>query len=117
MRYARGMVDAIIRLTTLLVAVMVVINLGYAGMLAARLMRRVRRQYPDRWVWLFLPTWSSPREAVAWFACWRGILRSADPLVAAVRTDGRSTIVRHAQLFAWTEIWAMLVILMAPYAA
>ena len=111
------MVDAIIRLTTLLIAVMVVINLGYAAMLAGRLVRRVRQQHPDRWVWLFMPTWSSPREALTWFSSWRAILRSADPLVASVRADGRSMLVRHAQLFAWTETWAMLVILLAPHAA
>jgi hypothetical protein len=66
---------------------------------------------------LCLPTWGSPREASAWFSSWRAILRSPDPLVAAVRADGRSMMVRHAQLFAWTETWAMLVIFMAPYAA
>jgi hypothetical protein len=111
------MVDAIIRLTTMLVVVMVVINLGYAGMLAVRLARRIRQQHPDRWVWLLLPTWRSPREALAWFSAWCAILCSTDPLVASVRADGRSMIVRHAQLFAWTETWAMLVIFMAPYAA
>jgi len=111
------MVDAIIRLTTLLVAVMVVINLGHAAVLATKLALRVRQQHPDRWVWLCLPTWTSPREAFAWLSSWRAILGSADPLVVALRADGRCMIVRHAQLFAWTETWAMLVILMAPYAA
>jgi hypothetical protein len=64
-----------------------------------------------------MPLWRSPRDAWTWVASWRRVLGSGDPLVAAVRADGRSIVLRHAQLFAWTETWAMLVILIAPHAA
>ena len=111
------MVDAIIRITTLLVVVVALVNLGHAVMLAARLARRVRQRHPERWLNLWLPAWRSPREALSWFATWRALLGSADPLIAALRIDGRTVMVRHAQLFAWSETWAMLVILIAPYAS
>ena len=111
------MVDAIIRITTLLVVVVALVNLGHAVMLAARLARRVRQRHPERWLNLWLPAWRSPREALSWFATWRALLGSADPLITALRIDGRTVMVRHAQLFAWSETWAMLVILIAPYAS
>src|SRR2546423_5636309 len=106
-----GMVDAIIRITTLLIAVIALVNLGHGLLLAARLARRVRQRYPERWIALVLPAWRSPREAFSWLMTWRTLLSSADPLIAALRTDGRTVIVRHAQLFAWSETWAMLVVL------
>lgn len=117
LRYPGGMVDAIIRLTTLLVAVVALMNLGHAVVLGARLVRRVRQRHPDRWIELWLPTWRSPREALTWLASWREILGSGDPLLAAIRRDGRTVLVRHAQLFAWSETWSMLVVLIAPYSA
>jgi hypothetical protein len=111
------MVDAIIRITTVLVVVVALVNLGHAILLGARLAHRVRQRHPERWLDLFLPAWRSPREALGWLATWRALLFSADPLIAALRTDGRTILVRHAQLFAWSESWSMLVILIAPYAA
>jgi hypothetical protein len=105
------MADAIIRITTLLVAVVAVVNFGYAVLLVARLARRVRQRYPERWLGLWLPAWRSPREALDWLATWRAILSSADPLIAAFRRDARVLMLRHAQLFAWSETWAMLVVL------
>jgi hypothetical protein len=110
------MVDAIIRITTLLVAVIALVNLGHGVLLATRLARRVRQRHPERWLELWLPAWRSPREAFNWLATWRALLGSADPLIAALRTDGRTVMVRHAQLFAWSETWSMLVVLIAPYA-
>ena len=110
------MVDAIIRVTALMVALVAIANLGHSVLLAVRLARRVRQRYPDLWLQLWLPAWRSPREALIWLETWRGILGSGDPLVAAIRLDGRTVMVRHAQLFAWAETWAMLVVLMAPYA-
>lgn len=111
------MVDAIIRITTLLVAVVAIVNFGYAVVLIARLARRVHQRHPDRFLELWLPAWRSPREALQWLATWRTILGSADPLIAAVRGDARVVMLRHAQLFAWSETWAMLVVLIAPYSA
>jgi hypothetical protein len=109
------MADAIIRVTMLLVLAVAALNLGYAVLLGARLARRVREQHPDRWVRLLVPAWGSPREVAAWFRDWRAILRgSTDPLVATVRRDGRTMMMRHAQLFAWSELWALAVVVIAP---
>jgi hypothetical protein len=111
------MVDAIIRITTLLVVGIALVNVAHAALLLARLAGRVRQQHPDTWTTLWLPAWRSPAEAVRWLRAWRTVFGSNDPLVAAVRTDGRTVLLRHAQLFAWSESWAMLVIIIAPYAA
>jgi hypothetical protein len=110
------MVDAIIRITTLLVTVVAIVNVGYAGLLGVRLVRRVRQRHPDRWLALWLPAWRSPREALLWLATWRAVLCSSDPLIAALRRDARMLMLRHAQLFAWSETWSMLVLLIAPHA-
>ena len=107
------MVDAIIRITTLLVVTVALVNLGHAVLLTARLARRLRQRQPRRWLEFWLPVWRSPREARRWLGQWRAVLGGADPLIAAVRADGRTLIVRHAQLFAWSETWAMLVVLIA----
>jgi hypothetical protein len=111
------MVDAIIRITMLLVAVVAIVNLGHGVLVAARLARRVAQRHPERGLELWLPAWRSPRELLGWFATWRALLGSADPLIAALRVDGRVVVLRHAQLFAWAETWAMLVVLIAPYAS
>jgi hypothetical protein len=111
------MVDAIIRITTLLVVLVGTLNAAHAALLVARLARRIRQRHPDRWLQLWLPAWRSPREARAWLRSWREVLGAPDPLVAAIRADGRTVLVRHAQLFAWSETWSMLVVLIAPYAA
>jgi hypothetical protein len=107
------MVDAIIRITVMLVAVVALVNLGYGVRLAGRLARCARQRHPNGWLGLWLPAWRSPREAVAWLAAWRALLTSTDPLIAAVRRDGRTVLMRHAQLFAWCETWAMLVVLIS----
>jgi len=111
------MVDAIIRITTVLVVMVATVNLGHAVLLGVRLARRIRQRHPDRWMELWVPAWRSPREALAWVKSWREALGSSDPLVAAIRLDGRAVLIRHAQLFAWSETWSMLVVLIAPYAA
>ena len=110
------MVDAIIGITTVLVTGVAIVNVGSAALLGARLVRRVRQRNPERWLDLWLPAWRSPREALAWLAAWRAILDSTDPLIAAVRRDARVLMLRHVQLFAWSESWAMLVTLIAPHA-
>ncbi|HEY7518933.1 MAG TPA: hypothetical protein VIE36_11635 [Methylomirabilota bacterium] len=111
------MVNAIIQITTVLVVVVAIVNMGYAVLLGARLVRRVQERHPERWLELCLPAWRSPREALNWLATWRAILGSADPLIAARRGELRVALLRHAQLFAWSESWAMLVVLIAPYSA
>ena len=111
------MVEAIIRITTVLVVLVALVNAGHAVLLGVRLARRVRQRHPDRWMDLWFPAWRSPREALAWLKSWRAVLGSSDPLMAAIRLDGRAVLVRHAQLFAWAETWSMLAVLIAPYAA
>lgn len=110
------MVDAIIRVTAVLVAVVAVLNIAHGALLGVRLARTVRQRHPDRWLELWVPVWSSPREALRWLGAWREMLGSADPLVAAIRVDVRAVLLRHAQLFAWSETWSMLVVLVAPHA-
>ena len=110
------MVDAIIRITTLLVAVVAIVNMGYAALLGVRLARRIHQRHPEHGLALWLPVWRSPREALRWLATWRAVLCSTDPLIAAVRRDARMLMLRHAQLFAWSETWSMLVLLIAPHA-
>jgi hypothetical protein len=110
------MVEAIIRITTLLVAVVAILNVGYAALLGVRLARRIGQRHPERSRELWLPVWQSPREALRWLRTWGTILGSADPIIAALRTDARVLLLRHAQLFAWSQSWAMLALLIAPYA-
>lgn len=111
------MVDAIIRITTLLVALVAILNIGYAVLLAVRLARRIAQRHPERGLELWLPAWRSPREAFRWMRTWGAIFASTDPVIAALRRDARVLMLRHAQLFAWSESWAMLIILIAPYAS
>ena len=105
------MVDAIIRITALLVALVALVNIGHAVLVGVRLARRIVQRHPGR---LWLPAWRSPREALGWLATWRSILGSTDPLIAGLRGDARRVMLRHAQLFAWSETWAMLAVLIAP---
>ena len=111
------MVEQIIRITTLLVAVVATVNAAHGAVLAVRLARRIRARHPDRWLQLLFPAWRSPHEARAWLRFWREALGAPDPLLAAIRADGRAVLIRHARLFAWSETWSMLVVLIAPYAA
>ena len=108
------MVDAIIRITTLMVTAVALVNIGYAVLIGVRLARRIAQRHPGRSLGLWLPAWRSPREALGWLATWRSILGSTDPLIAGLRGDARRMMLRHAQLFAWSETWAMLAVLIAP---
>jgi hypothetical protein len=108
------MVDSIIRITTLLVAAVALVNIGYAVLIGVRLARRIAQRHPGRALGLWLPAWRSRREALGWLATWRSILGSTDPLIATLRGDARRVMLRHAQLFAWSETWAMLAVLIAP---
>ena len=108
------MVDAIIRITALLVALVALVNIGHAVLIGVRLGRRIAERHPGRSLALWLPAWRSPREALGWLATWRSILGSTDPLIAGLRGDARRVMLRHAQLFAWSETWAMLAVLIAP---
>src|SRR5687767_1912260 len=51
------MVDAIIRITTLLVAAVALVNIGYAVLISVRLARRIAQRHPGRALGLWLPAW------------------------------------------------------------
>jgi len=59
-------------------------------------------------------TLGSLRAARAWLATWRGILRSGDPMMAAIRVDGRCVIARHVQLMLSSHAWVIVVATMVP---
>jgi len=108
------MVDAIVRLTGIAVIVIATINVAHGIAVLARLVAHVTRRYPHLRLDLWLPVWSTRREAHAWLATWKGILRSGDPVMAAIRVDGRTVFGRHMQLMLSSEAWAMVAATMVP---
>jgi hypothetical protein len=111
------MIEAIIRITALLVTAMAVVNLAHTVLLIARLARRLRQRHPDRWLEFWLPAWRTPREALAWLRDWRSVFASPDPVLLAIRVDAGAMMTRHAQLFAGSEAWAMMVALVVTQLA
>jgi hypothetical protein len=108
------MVDVIVRMTGLAVIVIAAINIVHGFAVIARFVAHVTRRYPHLRFDLWLPLWSSRRDALAWLSTWRGILRSGDPVMAAIRVDGRTVMGRHLQLMLSSEAWAMVVATMVP---
>ena len=108
------MVDVIVRITGLAVLAVAVMNLAHGALVATRLIAYVTRRYPHLRLDLWIPRWSNARDARAWLATWRGILRSGDPMMAAIRLDGRSVIARHVQLLASSQAWMFVVATMVP---
>jgi hypothetical protein len=108
------MVDVIVKLTGLAVLVVAALNLAQGALVAARLIAHVTRRYPHLHLGLWFPRWEDARDARAWLATWRGILRSGDPVMAAIRTDGRTLLFRHVQLMASSQAWVMVVATMVP---
>src|SRR5207244_7211809 len=84
------------------------------ALVIARLVAHVTRRYPHLRLDLWFPRWSETHDVRAWLATWRGILRSGDPTMAAIRTDGRLLIARHTQLMLSSQAWAMVVATMVP---
>ena len=108
------MVDVIIEITGLAVMGVAMLNLAQGALVTARLVGNVTRRYPHLRLDLWLPCWGDEHDARAWLATWRGILRSGDPIMAAIRTDGRLVIARHVQLMLWSQAWAIVVATMVP---
>jgi len=108
------MVDVIVKITGLVVLAVAVMNLAHGALVAARLIAHVTRRYPHLRLDLWFPCWGYTRDAQSWLATWRGILRSGDPTMAAIRTDGRLVIARHVQLMLSSQAWAMVVATMVP---
>jgi len=108
------MVDVIVKITGLVVLAVAVLNLAQGALVAARLVAHVTRRYPHLRLDLWFPRWEEVRDAHVWLATWRGILRSGDPTMAAIRTDGRVVIARHVQLMLSSQAWVMVVATMVP---
>jgi len=108
------MVDVIVKITGLVVLAVAVLNLAHGALVAARLVAHVTRRYPHLRLDLWLPRWADARDVQGWLATWRGILRSGDPTMAAIRTDGRIVIARHVQLMLSSQAWVMVAATMVP---
>jgi hypothetical protein len=108
------MVDAIVTLTGLAVVSVAMLNVAQGALVTARLVAHVTRRYPHLRLDLWLPCWTHTHDVRAWLATWRGILRSGDPIMAAIRTDGRLVIARHVQLMLTSQMWAFVVATMVP---
>ncbi len=108
------MVDVIVQLTGLAVLAVAVMNLAQGALVAARLIAHVTRRYPHLRLDLWFPRWEDARDARAWLSTWRAILRSGDPMMAAIRVDGRRVMMRHVQLMLSSEAWVMAVATMVP---
>jgi hypothetical protein len=108
------MVDVIVQLTGLAVLAVAVMNLAHGALVAARLIAHVTRRYPHLRLDLWFPRWDSVRDARAWVQTWRGILRSGDPMMAAIRVDGRRVMMRHVQLLLSSEAWVLAAATMVP---
>ena len=108
------MVDVIVKITGLAVLMVAALNLAQLVLVAGRLVAHVTRRYPHLRLDLWFPRWEDARDARAWLATWRGILRSGDPMMAAIRVDGRRVLGRHLQLMLSSEAWVMVVATMVP---
>ena len=108
------MVDVMIEITGLAVLAVAVVNLAHGALVTARFVAYVTRRYPHLRLDLWFPSFHHARDAHAWLATWRGILRSGDPIMAAIRADGRVVIVRHVQLMLSSHAWAIVVATMVP---
>ena len=108
------MVDVIVKITGLVVLAVAVMNLAHGALVTARLVAHVMRRYPHLRLDLWFPRWIYTRDVQSWLATWRGILRSGDPTMAAIRTDGRLVLARHVQLMLSSQAWVMVVATMVP---
>ena len=114
MRLTRYMVDVIVKITGLVVVAVALVNLAQGALVIARLVAHVTRRYPHLRLDLWFPRWSETHDVRTWLATWRGILRSGDPTMAAIRTDGRIVIARHVQLMLSSQAWVMVAATMVP---
>ena len=108
------MIDVIMAVTGWAVLAVAVMNLAQGALVAARLIAYVTRRYPHLRLELWFPRWQQGRDIRMWLATWRGILRSGDPVMAAIRTDGRTLLARHVHLMISSHAWVMVVATMVP---
>jgi len=96
------MVDAIIRLTVLVVLVLGTLNAAHALRIVARVGRHLARR-PDALALVF-PVFRSAADVRAWLARWRRLLDS-EPALVTVRRDARLVLVRHIHLTVASHTW------------
>ena len=109
----KAMVDAIFRLTVLVVLALAALNALQAGSLLIRLVRHVARRQLHFGLNLWFSTFTSVSDIRDWLKAWRGVLRP-DPAFVALRADARQVIGRHLSLALLSQTWAMAVSALAP---
>lgn len=113
-RGAQRMVQAVVQLTVLMVAILAATNMLQAVWLLVRLGRHAAGSHPGLGFRLWLPIFQSPRDVREWWAAWRSILTSGDPLVVAMRLEARTVLTRHLHLMVTSNAWGMAVSVLAP---
>lgn len=108
-----GMVDAIFRLTFLAVLALAAVNAVQTAALLLRLVRHIASRHPEHGLRLWLPIFSSIRDARDWLEAWRRVLRP-DPALVALRADARQVISRHLYFALLSQTWAMAISAIAP---
>lgn len=108
------MIEWIIRITVVLVLAVAAANVLHGAWIAGRLARYAARRYAHLGLWLWLPTFRTRRDVIEWVATWRAIVGGGDPVVAAIRRDGREVAGRYVQLVLLCNTWAMAVWAIAP---
>jgi hypothetical protein len=69
------MVDAILRMTVLAVLALAAVNAVQTAALLLRLVRHIASRHPEHGLRLWLPIFSSIRDARDWLEAWRRVLR------------------------------------------
>lgn len=108
------MVDAVIRLTVVVVLVLALANALHATLVAGRFARYLTRRSPQGGLALWLPAFGSARDVRLWLGQWRALLTSRDPVLIALRSDVRLVIGRHVHLALLSNAWAIALSTLAP---
>jgi hypothetical protein len=102
--FIAGMVDAIIRLTVLVVLMLGALNVLHAGAIVARLLQHAARR-GGRPLWL--PAFQCMADVRAWLGDWRDLLASDTPALIALRHEARVVIGRQIHLAVVSHTWAL----------
>jgi hypothetical protein len=108
------MIEIIIRVTMVAVLAVGVMNLAHGVWIAFRLGRYTQIRYPEIARNLWFPIFQSRRDVAVWFATWRSILGSGDPMLALLRVEGRTVVARHLQLLGGSQGWALALGFLVP---
>jgi hypothetical protein len=108
------MVDAIIRLTVLVVLALALANALHATLVLGRFARHLGKRAPRGGLAFWLPVFRSGRDVRMWLSQWRALLISRDPALVALRSDARLVIGRHVHLALLSNAWAIALSTLAP---